>query len=126
MGTAGTSSGERSCSSLPCQTSCGSSDGSRGERSFLGAFSSSATKSRSSSVGILARLPLCLVARTGVGDLGLGGILIQNQGNMELVLLIGYLGLTKSSVSGKSKLKPPSASGLGKTNRCSDSDAKLT
>src|ERR1035441_7979601 len=41
---------------------------------FFGAFSSSATKSRSSSVGMLARLSLCLVARTGVGDLGFGGI----------------------------------------------------
>src|ERR1017187_8591979 len=74
MGTAGTSRSERSCSSLPCQTSCGSSDGSRGQRIFFGAFSSSATKSRSSSVGMLARLSLCLVARTGVADLGLGGM----------------------------------------------------
>src|ERR1039458_2685667 len=74
MGTAGTSRDWRSCSSLPCQTSCGSSDGSRGERIFLGAFSSSATKSRSSSAGMLARLSLCLVARTGVGDLDLGGM----------------------------------------------------
>src|ERR1035441_7562912 len=72
MGTAGTSSGWRSCSSLPCQTSCGSSDGSRGYRMVLGAFSWSWTKSRNSSVGMLARLSLCLVARTGVGDLGLG------------------------------------------------------
>src|SRR5882672_7561922 len=56
MGTTGTSSALASCSSFPLHTSCGSSDGSRGYSIAFGAFSSSATKSRSSSVGMLTRV----------------------------------------------------------------------
>src|SRR5712691_306983 len=69
MGTTGTSSALASCSSLPFHTSCGSSDGSRGYSIAFGAFSSSATKSRSSSVGMLTRVSFLCPSRRDLGRL---------------------------------------------------------
>jgi len=71
IGTAGTTRSSPSCSSLPFQTSCGSSDGSRGYRSACGPVASASARGPSSAVGMFTRLsPVWRTASMAVGAAG--------------------------------------------------------
>src|SRR2546422_11564662 len=108
----GTARSLRSCSSLPFQTSCGSSEGSRGYSIVFGADSSSATKSLSSSVGILTRLSLWRIASTFLSDLFLSFVLDMN-GRLRPRLL---------DITSNEVLRVP---GIGNLEKCPASESTV-